>query len=138
MLALLGLHDHAHHRVDTLSYAQCRQLEVAVALAAEPRVLLLDEPAAGMSAANTTHLLNLLRRLPADITLIFVEHDLDLVFELATDITVLHLGQVLTTGTPTDVQTNTDVQQAYLGTTRRGDLFTTNRSTRGEHAAPDH
>jgi branched-chain amino acid transport system ATP-binding protein len=125
LLALVGLGDRAHHRVDTLSYAECRGLEVAVALAAEPRILLLDEPAAGMSAAATARLLDLLRALPADITLLFVEHDLDLVFDLATHVTVLHLGQVLTSGSPAEVRHNDDVQQAYLGTSRSGELFIT-------------
>jgi len=131
MLALVGIEGRAQHRVDTLSYAECRQLEVAVALAAEPRVLLLDEPAAGMSAASTARLLDLLRGLPPDVTLVFVEHDLDLVFGLATDVTVLHLGRVLMSGTPADVQASEDVRRAYLGTGRRGDLFTTG----GEHVA---
>jgi branched-chain amino acid transport system ATP-binding protein len=135
MLAIVGIEDRAHHPVETLSYAECRQLEVAVALAAEPRVLLLDEPAAGMSAASTAQLLDLLRGLPADITLIFVEHDLDLVFGLATEVTVLHLGRVLMSGTPAAVQASADVQRAYLGTGRRGDLFSTQRSTGGGHVA---
>ena len=88
LLARVDLADRARDRVDALSYAECRQLEVAVALAAEPRLLLLDEPAAGMSAAATARLLDLLRGLPADLTLVFVEHDLDLVFELASEVTV--------------------------------------------------
>jgi branched-chain amino acid transport system ATP-binding protein len=133
MLELVGLAERAHHQVETLSYAECRQLEVAVALAAEPSVLLLDEPAAGMSAASTAHLLDLLRGLPADLTLIFVEHDLDLVFGLASEVTVLHLGRVLMSGTPGQVQASAEVQRAYLGAARRGDLFTTTRSTGGEH-----
>jgi branched-chain amino acid transport system ATP-binding protein len=123
LLALVDLESRGQHRVDTLSYAECRQLEVAVALAAEPHVLLLDEPAAGMSAASTGRLLDLLRGLPAEITLIFVEHDLDLAFELATDVTVLHLGRVLMSGSPADVRASVEVQRAYLGTGRRADLF---------------
>jgi branched-chain amino acid transport system ATP-binding protein len=125
LLARVGLADRAGQRVDALSYAECRQLEVAVALATEPKVLLLDEPAAGMSAAGTAQLLTLLRGLPAELTLVFVEHDLDLVFELATDVTVLHLGKVLMSGTPAQVRASADVQRAYLGTSRRADLFTT-------------
>jgi branched-chain amino acid transport system ATP-binding protein len=128
LLTLVDLDERADHRVDTLSYAECRQLEVAVALATEPHVLLLDEPAAGMSAATTGRLLDLLRGLPAEITLIFVEHDLDLAFELATHVTVLHLGRVLMSGTPADVRASEAVQRAYLGTGRRADLFTTQRS----------
>jgi branched-chain amino acid transport system ATP-binding protein len=133
LLARVGLADRAGHRVDALSYAECRQLEVAVALAADPGVLLLDEPAAGMSAAGTAHLLRLLRGLPDDITLVFVEHDLDLVFELATVVTVLHLGTVLMSGTPAEVRASADVQRAYLGTARRADLFITEPSPGGEH-----
>jgi branched-chain amino acid transport system ATP-binding protein len=135
LLALVGIDERAHHRVDTLSYAECRQLEVAVALAAEPRVLLLDEPAAGMSAASTARLLGLLRGLPADVTLVFVEHDLDLVFGLATDVTVLHLGRVLMSGPPADVRASAEVQKAYLGTGRRGDLFIHERAAGGDHVA---
>jgi branched-chain amino acid transport system ATP-binding protein len=135
LLTLVDLADRALHRVDALSYAECRQLEVAVALAAEAHVLLLDEPAAGMSAASTARLLDLLRGLPADITLVFVEHDLDLAFQLATDVTVLHLGRVLISGTPAEVRASEDVQRAYLGTGRRADLFTTQRSNGGGDVA---
>jgi branched-chain amino acid transport system ATP-binding protein len=129
LLELVGLENRGDDRVDTLSYGECRELEVAVALAAEPRVLLLDEPAAGMSAAGTARLLDLLRGLPAEITLIFVEHDLDLAFGLATDVTVLHLGRVLMSGPPAEVQASDEVQHAYLGTGRRADLFTTEPAT---------
>jgi len=123
LLTLVGLADNAGRRVDTLSYAQCRQLEIAVALATEPSVLLLDEPAAGMSAAGTAHLRDLLRRLPADLTLLFVEHDLDLVFDLASEVTVLHLGRILLSGSPAEVRASAEVQRAYLGTARRAELF---------------
>jgi branched-chain amino acid transport system ATP-binding protein len=136
LLTLVDLADRAGHRVDTLTYAECRQLEVAVALAAEPRVLLLDEPAAGMSAAGTARLLDLLRGLPADLTLIFVEHDLDLVFDLASDVTVLHLGRVLMSGSPAEVRTSAEVRRAYLGTARRSELFDSEPATGGGHAAP--
>jgi branched-chain amino acid transport system ATP-binding protein len=135
LLTQVGLADRAHDRVDALSYAECRQLEVAVALAAEPGVLLLDEPAAGMSAAGTARLLDLLRGLPDDLTLVFVEHDLDLVFELASGVTVLHLGAVLTSGTPAEVRASADVQRAYLGTSRRADLFISEPSAGGGHVA---
>jgi branched-chain amino acid transport system ATP-binding protein len=135
MLALVGLADRAHHTIDTLSYGECRQLEVAVALGAEPHVLLLDEPAAGMSATGTARLLELLRGLPADITLVFIEHDLDLAFELATDMTVLHLGRVLMSGRPAEVRVSDEVQRAYLGTARRADLFTRPRSNGGGDVA---
>ena len=135
LLALVGLSERANQGISTLSYGECRALEVAVALAAEPHVLLLDEPAAGMSAAGTARLLELLHGLPADITLVFVEHDLDLAFELATDMTVLHLGRVLMSGRPADVRVSDEVQRAYLGTGRRGDLFTRPRSNGGNGVA---
>jgi len=106
-----------------LSHGERRQLEVAVALAPAPRVLLLDEPAAGLSPAETARLVALIQRLPPEITLLFVEHDLDLVFRLATRVTVLHLGKVLVSGTPDEVRDSAEVQEAYLGTGRRADLF---------------
>ncbi|HVQ96063.1 MAG TPA: ABC transporter ATP-binding protein [Mycobacteriales bacterium] len=135
LLALVGLAHRSTHRVDTLPYAECRLLEVAVALATEPRLLLLDEPMAGVSSAASTRLLDLLRGLPADITLVFVEHDLDVVFGLASTITVLHLGRVLMTGTPAEVQASPQVRHAYLGTGRRGDLFSTDDLAGDEHVA---
>jgi branched-chain amino acid transport system ATP-binding protein len=109
--------------VGALSHGECRQLELAVALATGPRVLLLDEPAAGMSPAESERFAELVRELPADITMLFVEHDLDLVFRLATRVTVLHLGKVLVSGPPEKIQGSAEVQEAYLGTGRRADLF---------------
>jgi branched-chain amino acid transport system ATP-binding protein len=121
----VGLLEDADIPAEALSYGQCRQLEVAVALAANPRLLLLDEPGAGMSPAESARLLQLLRRLPADITILFVEHDLDLVFQLASRVTVMHLGKILMSGTPDQVQASQQVQEAYLGTGKREDLFVT-------------
>ena len=111
--------------VAALSHGECRQLELAVALATAPRVLLLDEPAAGMSPAESERFAALIHRLPADVTLLFVEHDLDLVFRLATRVTVLHLGKLLVSGTPEEVRGSAEVQEAYLGTGKREDLFVT-------------
>jgi branched-chain amino acid transport system ATP-binding protein len=104
--------------VAALSHGERRQLEVAVALACEPTLLLLDEPAAGMSPAESARLVGLLRALPASVTLVIVEHDLDVVFALATSVTVLHLGRVLLTGSPDEVRASPAVQEAYLGTGR--------------------
>jgi branched-chain amino acid transport system ATP-binding protein len=123
LLADVGLHDRAGVCVAALSYGECRQLEVAVALAANPRLLLLDEPAAGMSPAEGARLLELLHTLPGEVTVLFVEHDLDLVFQYATQVTVLHLGKVLMSGTPGQVRQSPQVQEAYLGTRDRDDLF---------------
>jgi branched-chain amino acid transport system ATP-binding protein len=85
--------------------------------------LLLDEPAAGMSPGESARLIELLRGLPQEITVLFVEHDLDLVFSLADAVTVLHLGRVLLSGTPDDVRASDAVREAYLGTGRREELF---------------
>jgi branched-chain amino acid transport system ATP-binding protein len=122
LLVDVGLADRAGTPVSALSHGERRQLEVAVALACEPQLLLLDEPAAGMSPAESGRLVSLLRSLPAGVTLVIVEHDLDVVFALADAVTVLHLGRVLLTGTPDEVRASPAVQQAYLGT-GRGDLF---------------
>jgi branched-chain amino acid transport system ATP-binding protein len=123
LLADVDLLDRRATPVAALSHGECRQLELAVALATAPRVLLLDEPAAGLSPAETGRLAALLQRLPATTTLVFVEHDLDLVFRLATAVTVLHLGKVLVSGPPDEVQGSAEVQEAYLGTGRRAELF---------------
>jgi branched-chain amino acid transport system ATP-binding protein len=135
LLARVGLEGRRALPVGALSHGECRQLELAVALATAPRVLLLDEPAAGMSPAETLRFAELIQRLPAAITLLFVEHDLDLVFRLATRVTVLHLGKVLLSGTPEEVQESSQVQQAYLGTGRRADLFLSEAP--GEAGRPD-
>jgi branched-chain amino acid transport system ATP-binding protein len=118
LLADVGLAGRAATPVAALSHGERRQLEVAVALACEPTLLLLDEPAAGMSPAESARLVGLLRALPDSVTLVIVEHDLDVVFALATAMTVLHLGRVLLTGSPDEVRASAAVQEAYLGTGR--------------------
>ncbi|WP_030385020.1 ABC transporter ATP-binding protein [Streptomyces sp. NRRL S-241] len=117
LLEQVGLPDRHDLTVGALSHGERRQLEVAVALATEPRLLLLDEPAAGMSPAETERLTHLIAALPREVTVLLVEHDLDMVFELADTVTVMHLGRHLTTGTPDHVRASAEVQQAYLGTT---------------------
>ena len=129
LLVDVDLHDRRKIPVAALSHGECRQLELAVALATAPRVLLLDEPAAGMSPAESERFAALIHKLPAAITLLFVEHDLDLVFRLATRVTVLHLGKVLVSGIPDEVRGSLEVQKAYLGTGRREDLFLSDAST---------
>jgi branched-chain amino acid transport system ATP-binding protein len=119
LLADVGLEQRASTPVAALSHGERRQVEVAVALACEPHLLLLDEPAAGMSPAESARLVGLLQSLPESVTLVIVEHDLDVVFALATSVTVLHLGQVLLTGPPDEVRTSAAVQEAYLGTGRK-------------------
>ncbi|MGW3321520.1 ABC transporter ATP-binding protein [Streptomyces virginiae] len=117
LLDRVGLPDRHDLLVGALSHGERRQLEVAVALATDPRLLLLDEPAAGMSPAETERLTELIAVLPTEVTVLLVEHDLDMVFELADTVTVLHLGRHLTTGTPDHVRASAEVQRAYLGTT---------------------
>jgi branched-chain amino acid transport system ATP-binding protein len=124
LLELTGLAGRGGAAVPSLSHGERKQLEVALALACAPTVLLLDEPAAGMSPAESARLLELLAGLPREVTILFVEHDLDLVFDLADAVTVLHLGEVLLSGTPDEVRASDAVREAYLGTGRREELFT--------------
>jgi ABC-type branched-subunit amino acid transport system ATPase component len=98
-----------------LSHGERRQLELAVALARRPRVLLLDEPTAGMSPAETVLITELIASLDRSLTLVIVEHDMDVVFRLAERITVLHEGRVIAEGTPAQVRGDTLVNEVYLG-----------------------
>jgi branched-chain amino acid transport system ATP-binding protein len=123
-LAGVGLGGRGDTPVPALSHGERKQLEVALALACRPTLFLLDEPAAGMSPAERARLVELLSGLPEEITVLFVEHDLDLVFALADAVTVLHLGRVLLSGTPADVRASDAVREAYLGAGRREELFT--------------
>src|SRR5712692_5888517 len=92
-----------------LSHGEQRQLEVAIALATQPKILLLDEPAAGMSPAETNRLIEILREMPREITLLIIEHDMDVVFGLAEHITALDYGEVIADGTPQQVKQNPKV-----------------------------
>ncbi|MFI7643629.1 ABC transporter ATP-binding protein [Nonomuraea sp. NPDC049400] len=114
-LARVGLVERADARVAALSHGERRQVEIALALALAPDVLLLDEPTAGMSAAETSSFVNLLREIPRDITILIIEHDLDVVFSVADRVTVLHLGAIIADGTPDEVRSSEIVQRTYLG-----------------------
>ncbi|WP_433241227.1 ABC transporter ATP-binding protein [Streptosporangium sp. CA-135522] len=116
LLDTLGLGAQAHLTAGSLSHGQRRLLEIAVALAAEPSVLLLDEPAAGLGDADLPRLLAALRRLPAEMAVLLVEHNQDLVTAFADTVTVLHHGQVLATGTPQEIHVHPAVAEVYLGT----------------------
>jgi branched-chain amino acid transport system ATP-binding protein len=122
-LVQTGLAERASARVSALSHGERRQLEVAVALATEPVLLLLDEPTAGMSAAESDRFAVLVESLPADVTVLLIEHDLDVVFRLASRISVLHLGALLADGSPEQIRADERVQQAYLGTGSAEELF---------------
>lgn len=123
LLEEVGLGPRGDEPIAALSHGERRQLEIALALASRPRLLLLDEPFAGMATAESERLATLIERLSGEVTVLFVEHDLDLVFRLATQVTVLHLGAVLDSGSPEQVRANAAVQEAYLGTESREDLF---------------
>lgn len=123
LLERVDLLDRRAEAAGSLSHGERRQLEMAVALACRPRLLLLDEPAAGLSPRETGSLGQVVRQLPDDVTVMLVEHDLDLVFDLADTVTVLHLGQHLVTGTPSEVRASDEVQTAYLGAGDSSDLF---------------
>lgn len=104
-----------HAVVRDLAYGEQRQLELALALVRRPKIVLLDEPTAGMSPAETASMIALLSSLARDVTLLIVEHDMDVVFAIADAITVLHLGEVLTEGSPEEVQKDARVSNVYLG-----------------------
>ena len=114
-LALVGLTARADVPVSELAYGEKRRLEIGLALAASPSLLLLDEPLAGMSPRERAETVQLLKNIRRGRTLVVVEHDMDAVFELAERITVLHEGALLAEGTPTEIQRNSLVQEAYLG-----------------------
>jgi ABC-type branched-subunit amino acid transport system ATPase component len=103
-------------RASDLSYGEKRRLEVALALATEPEVLLLDEPAAGMSPTERNSMVELIRNLRKTLTIVIVEHDMDVVFGLADRIIVLQDGQQIAEGSPSEIRGNPRVQEAYLGT----------------------
>jgi branched-chain amino acid transport system ATP-binding protein len=114
-LAAVGLDDRASSRVRQLSHGEQRQLEIALALAGQPRVLLLDEPAAGLSQAEAQLMTALLQRLDPAITLLIIEHDMDIALEVARDVTVLHYGRVIADGPRDVVRADPMVREIYLG-----------------------
>ena len=114
-LEAVGLAARAEARVDRLSHGEQRQLEIAVALATKPRLLLLDEPMAGLGPDESARMVAMLRRLKGDITMLLIEHDMETVFALADRITVLVYGRVIASGDPLAVRADAAVREAYLG-----------------------
>jgi branched-chain amino acid transport system ATP-binding protein len=115
LLARVGLGARADVIVANLSHGEHRQLEIAMALAGGPRLLLLDEPMAGMGPEESARMVETLRALKAKLTILLIEHDMEAVFALADRITVLVYGRVIATGTPGAIRTNAEVRRAYLG-----------------------
>jgi branched-chain amino acid transport system ATP-binding protein len=115
MLATVGLGDRARVAAGTLAHGEQRQLEIAMALATTPRLLLLDEPMAGMGPDESQRMIRLLGALKGDHTILLVEHDMDAVWALADRISVMVYGRLVATGTPEQIRANAEVREAYLG-----------------------
>ena len=119
-LERVGMLDRASSRVSRLSHGEHRQIELAMALATSPRLLLLDEPMAGLGPNESARMLALLRELKRQYTIVLIEHDMDAVFALADAVSVLVYGRVIATGSPEVVRANVQVRQAYLGESDAG------------------
>ncbi len=117
LLQSIGLFERGHEISGFLSHGNQKQLELGIALASEPEILLLDEPTAGMSATETRETIALIERIVRDhgLTLLFTEHDMDVVFSIAQTIAVLHQGRVIAEGTPAEVRADPEVRRVYLG-----------------------
>ncbi|HVB18397.1 MAG TPA: ABC transporter ATP-binding protein [Stellaceae bacterium] len=117
LLVAIGLAGAENTVAGTLGYGNQKQLELGLALASDPQVLLLDEPTAGMSASETHETIALLERIAAErsLTLLFTEHDMEIVFQIAQKIAVLHQGKVIAEGAPAEVRNNPEVRRVYLG-----------------------
>lgn len=115
----VGLRASADVRSASLPYGQRRSLEIAVALAAAPRILFLDEPTQGMGADGRKHLLQLIKRLKREFTIVMIEHDMDFLFSLADQVSVIHWGQVIAQGTPEQLQADPWVRRSSLGGAKR-------------------
>jgi branched-chain amino acid transport system ATP-binding protein len=115
ILSQIGLGAFRQRRVDELAYGQQRLLEIAIALALEPKVLLLDEPTAGIPSAEVGLILDALDRLPTEIAILLIEHDMQVVKRFASQVTVLVEGRTLTTGAPLEVMQSEEVRAVYLG-----------------------
>ena len=115
-LASVGLLDKAEELASNLSHGAQRNLEIGIALATEPQLLCLDEPTAGMSAAETRETMDLVKKIGKNLTILIVEHDMEVVMQLCDRITVLHYGEILAEGTPAEIQQNPRVLEVYLKT----------------------
>ncbi len=120
LLERLRIEDDAMVAVKELPYGKQRLVEIAIALGLQPKVLLLDEPAAGVPSAESAIILDVIEQLPSEIAVLIIEHDMELVFRFARRITVLVQGSVLTEGTPSEIAADTRVREVYLGEGHHG------------------
>ncbi|HEV2548564.1 MAG TPA: ABC transporter ATP-binding protein [Stellaceae bacterium] len=120
LLAAVGLADQVQAVAGTLSYGNQKQLELGIALASDPKILLLDEPTAGMSAHETRETIALIERIARErgLTLLFTEHDMAVVFSIAQKVAVMHQGCLIADGAPAEVRANAEVRRVYLGVAR--------------------
>jgi branched-chain amino acid transport system ATP-binding protein len=114
-LADVGLAEKSNVLAREISHGEQRQLELAIALAAAPRVLLLDEPAAGLSPEETRNMVALVRKLKGRYTIVLIEHKIDIIMSVSDRISVMHFGSLIAEGTPQEIQRNPEVRRAYLG-----------------------
>jgi len=115
LLEPIGLWEKRRFRANALSHGEQRQLEIALSMGAGARLLLLDEPSAGLTVAESSILIRILRSLPKEVTVIFSAHDLELVFTVATRIVILHYGRVFKQGPPDEIRRDSGVREIYLG-----------------------
>jgi len=120
LLELVNLWEKRYAATGTLSHGEKRQLEIILALASRPKLLLMDEPSAGLTIEQTSDLINRIGDLLGDITVFFCAHDMELVFSLADRVMVLYYGKILALGTPQEIQSNSKVREIYLGTGYQG------------------
>jgi branched-chain amino acid transport system ATP-binding protein len=116
LLADAGFLDRRQVEVRRLSHGEQRQLEIVVGLASDPKILLLDEPAAGLSSGESRAMARFLLRLDPSLAILLIEHDMDVVFDVADHVTALHFGQILETGAAPDIRRSARVREIYLGT----------------------
>jgi branched-chain amino acid transport system ATP-binding protein len=116
LLEAAGFLDRKDVEVRNLSHGEQRQLEIVLGLASDPKILLLDEPAAGLSSGESAEMAQFLMKLDPHLAILLIEHDMDVVFDVAAQISVLHFGEILETGTPQQIHDSARVQEIYLGT----------------------
>jgi branched-chain amino acid transport system ATP-binding protein len=116
LLEQAAFSDRANTEVRYLSHGEQRQLEIVLGLASDPKILLLDEPAAGLSSGESVEMTKFLMKLDPNLAILLIEHDMDVVFDVADEISVLHFGEVLETGMPEQIKNSQKVQEIYLGT----------------------